>query len=74
VAIRLVCDKCGAQLDKPEAIALALEGTAAWQASARARGAEPRGVFPCRNYVRCGGEMVVYEDKNGHKGGKTDKQ
>jgi len=74
VAIKLVCDRCGAELDKREAIELALEGTAAWQASVRDRGDEPRGVFPCENYIRCRGEMIIREDKNGHKGGKTNKR
>jgi hypothetical protein len=31
----------------------------AWENAVRARGEEPRGVFPCKNYVRCHGEMIV---------------
>ena len=44
----------------------AFEGMVAWQAAARARGIEPRGVLPCKNYVRCGGEVVeVNENRQG---------
>jgi len=59
---KLVCDRCGNELTEPYNIELALEGMEAWQASVRARGAEPRGLFPCEYYVRCGGEMIVSDD------------
>ena len=38
---------------------------AAWHASARARGIEPRGILPCKNYIRCGGEVVEVNEE-GH--------
>ena len=69
---KLVCDRCGKELTDKDDIELALEGTKAWQAAVRARGAEPRGVFPCENYVRCGGEMILLNSRRIFKrGGKT---
>ena len=56
---KLACDRCDTELTEPQDIELALEGAEAWQAAFRARGVEPRGVYPCQNYVRCGGEMMV---------------
>jgi len=43
-------------------VEMALEGRQAWEASVRANGAEPRGVIPCENFVRCGGEMKPVDD------------
>ncbi len=60
--IKLVCDRCGRELTDPPEIELALDGMEAWRASVRARGEEPRGVFPCEHYARCGGEMVVVDE------------
>jgi len=56
---KLVCDRCGLELTDREDIYLALEGKWAWEAACRARGVEPRGILPCKNYVRCGGEIRV---------------
>ena len=56
---RLICDRCGAELKGNYEIEMVLEGQNAWQAAVQAEGAEPRGVFPCQNYIRCGGEMVL---------------
>jgi hypothetical protein len=58
---KLVCDKCGRELSDPEAINLVLAGMDAWQNSVRARGEEPRGIFPCEYYRNCGGEMVIVD-------------
>ncbi len=70
---KLVCDRCGAELTDKYDIELALEGMEAWQATVRARGGEPRGVLPCENYVRCGGEMKLFRGKRiFHRGGRTD--
>ena len=55
----LDCDKCGFELTEIEDIALALDGTDAWQDAVRARGEEPRGLFPCKNYFQCKGEMLL---------------
>ena len=55
----LVCDKCGKELTERENVELALEGKEAWEAAIRAKGVEPRGVFPCENFIRCGGEMKL---------------
>ena len=64
---KLVCDRCGRKLIEQDAIDMAFIGMEAWEASARARGEEPRGVIPCEHYVRCGGEMVlVDESSNSH--------
>ncbi len=57
--IVLVCDKCGFELTEKMDIELALEGQEAWEASVKAKGGEPRGVFPCKNYIRCNGEMKL---------------
>ena len=55
---KLRCDRCGLELTERDDVDQAFEGMVAWQASARARGIEPRGILPCKNYVRCGGEIV----------------
>lgn len=60
---KLICDKCGRELSDPEAIDLVLAGMDAWQNSVRARGEEPRGIFPCEYYRNCGGEMIIVDDK-----------
>jgi hypothetical protein len=62
--IKLVCDRCGRELTEPYEIELALDGMEAWRASVRARGEEPRGVFPCESYARCGGEMIAVDDSS----------
>ena len=68
---KLVCDRCGEVLNIKEAIELALEGTVAWHTFIRERGDEPRGLFPCKNWIRCRGEMIDWQDKDNHRGGKT---
>ena len=69
---KLVCDRCGKELTDKDDIELALGGMETWQAAVRARGAEPRGVFPCENYVRCGGEMILVDSRRKFRlGGKT---
>ena len=60
---RLVCDRCGKEIIDRDAIDLALEGTAAWHAFVLSKGEKPRGVFPCENWIRCGGEMVDFNAK-----------
>ncbi len=54
---KLVCDKCGLELTDKDGIDLAVEGRGAWEAACRARGVKSRGILPCENYVRCGGEI-----------------
>lgn len=61
---KLVCDRCGIELTEKYDIEMALEGREAWEAAVRAKGAEPRGVIPCENYVRCGGEMKLVDDSS----------
>ena len=56
---KLVCDRCGFELIYKEDVDQALEGQMAWEMAVRARGDEPRGVFPCKNSRNCGGEMKV---------------
>ncbi|MBI4180422.1 MAG: hypothetical protein HY528_00645 [Chloroflexi bacterium] len=56
---KLVCDRCGKELTGKDDIEMALEGQSAWATAARARGAEPRGIFPCENFIRCDGEMQL---------------
>ena len=59
---KLVCDRCGLELTEKEDMSLALEGQWAWEVAVRARGAEPRGIIPCENFMRCGGEMKLVRD------------
>ena len=69
---KLICDRCGRELSEKKDIEIALEGKEAWQAVVRARGAEPRGILPCENYARCGGEMKLFRGKGiFHRGGRT---
>ena len=56
---KLVCDRCAFELADKDDIDQALEGQVPWEATVRARPDEPRGVFPCKNYRNCGGEMKV---------------
>jgi hypothetical protein len=64
---KLVCDRCGFELTDKQAIYLALEGTEAWQNAQRSRGFEPRGIFPCRNFSQCKGEMLLVKEANSKK-------
>jgi hypothetical protein len=60
---KLVCDRCGKEVSDPEAIDLIIVGMDAWQNSVKARGEEPRGIFPCEYYRNCGGEMVIIDEQ-----------
>lgn len=62
---KLVCDKCGFELTEKEEIEVALEGQEAWEMAVRARGENPRGVYPCKYYIHCHGEMLVIEERKG---------
>ncbi len=62
---KLMCDRCGRELTNPADIELVLAGMEAWQNSVRARGEEPRGIFPCEYYRICKGEMIIVEDDSG---------
>jgi len=61
---KLVCDRCGLELADKDGIDLAIEGKEAWEAACRARGVKPRGILPCENYVRCGGEIVFVTSRH----------
>lgn len=63
MAKKLRCDRCGLELTEKDDLDLAYDGMAAWQAAARARGFNPRGILPCKNYVRCGGEIVEVNER-----------
>ena len=56
---KLVCDRCGLELKDKDDVDIALEGKEAWEKGVRARGDKPRGIIPCKNYARCGGEMQL---------------
>ena len=60
---KLRCDRCGFELTEKNDLDLAYEGMVGWHASARARGIEPRGIIPCKNYIRCGGEIVEVNEQ-----------
>lgn len=60
---KLVCDRCGHELSEKEDINLAYEGQIAWEIAARERGTAARGVIPCKNYIRCGGEMIRIDSR-----------
>ena len=60
---KLVCDRCGLEIKEKEELYLALEGQEAWEIAARARGNEPRGIIPCKNFVSCGGEMILVNER-----------
>jgi len=62
---KLICDRCGRELTSPSDLELVLAGMNAWQNSVRARGEEPRGIFPCENYRICGGEMIIVDADKG---------
>jgi hypothetical protein len=62
---KLVCDKCGFELTEKEEVELALEGQEAWEMAVKARGGKPRGILPCKHYIRCGGEMLIVNDRKG---------
>jgi len=65
---KLVCDRCGFELTDKQAIYMALDGTEAWQNGQRSRGCEPRGVFPCKYYSQCKGEMLLVKEMKIKKG------
>ena len=56
---KLVCDRCGLELTDPEDIGMAFDGRDAWKAAVKARGVQPRGIIPCKHYIRCGGEVRI---------------
>ncbi len=59
---KLVCDRCEIELPEKVDVETSLEGKEAWEVAVRASGAEARGVLPCENFVRCGGEMKLVDD------------
>ena len=75
MAKKLVCDRCGKELTGKEDIELAFEGMEAWQAAVRAKGEEPRGIFPCEYYAHCGGELIIPSRKGlFHRGDRSNKK
>ena len=63
---KLVCDKCGFELTEKEDIYLALDGKKHGKMP-RGRGQEPRGIFPCKYYFQCKGEMLLVEEPKKRK-------
>lgn len=57
---KLVCDRCRLELKDKGDVDIALEGKEAWETTVRERGGQPRGILPCKNYIRCGGEMQLH--------------
>jgi hypothetical protein len=64
---KLICDKCGFELTDKEAIMMAFEGMEAWQQAQIDRGCEPRGIFPCKYYFQCKGEMQLVKGSRSKK-------
>jgi len=56
---KLICDRCGREVTEREDIYTILDSCEIWEQAVRARGKEPRGLFPCKEYRHCKGEMVV---------------
>lgn len=59
----LVCDRCGFELTEKDDINMVIEGSNSWKIAVRERGEQPRGIYPCKNYIRCQGEMQMVEKK-----------
>jgi hypothetical protein len=59
----LVCDRCGFELSEKDDVNQALEGSEAWQTAAQGRGEELRGLYPCKHYIRCQGQMRLVDKK-----------
>jgi hypothetical protein len=59
----LVCDRCGFELTEKDDINLAVESSESWHSAVRGRGQEPRGIYPCKHFIRCQGEMVFQGKK-----------
>ena len=75
MAIKLLyCDRCGEIMDIPEDIELALQGTESWHQFVRENGEEPRGLFACRNWIRCHGELQAWDGTGKKPNGKSIKQ
>lgn len=60
---KLICDRCGFELSDRWDMVAVLDVKGAWENAVRARGIEPRGVFPCKNYIRCQGEMLMVNSR-----------
>ncbi|MFC2038569.1 hypothetical protein ACFLUG_02220 [Chloroflexota bacterium] len=58
---KLVCDRCGYEVTDPEVIEQMVPGMDAWMDAQKSRGEAPRGLFPCKNYVRCQGQLRTEE-------------
>ena len=56
---KLICDRCGFEITEKWDVDKALDGMDAWRNTQRSRGVEPRGVFPCKYYFQCNGEMFL---------------
>jgi hypothetical protein len=71
--IRLICDRCGKEVTDKMVVEAIFAGKDAWKTSHVHEGADARGLFPCENYIRCHGEMIVApeEDKRAKKGAKN---
>ena len=59
---KLICDRCGLTLMDRGDVFVVFEGKVAWEEAVRARGSQPRGIFPCLNFIRCGGEIKLAEN------------
>ena len=61
---KLAYGRCDLKLTELEDRELALSGRETWEKTCRAHGAEPRGIIPCKNYIRCRGEIrPVVDDR-----------
>jgi hypothetical protein len=60
---KLICDHCGFEITDKEEIFRVLDGMEAWQNAVIARGETPRGVYPCKFYFQCKGEMILVKKK-----------
>lgn len=60
MAEQLKCDRCGRVYNDGGSLETAKRMKAAWEATCRGDGVEPRGIVPCPS-LPCPGELILEE-------------